>query len=209
MLALDRYPLGYSLLFIPFYSAAYTGNHWAVYNQQGQFWGYDDGDTTNGDYDYDSGDGLPSGCALSNPQQVVSDGVLDLAAPAPGPSLALAPGANAGNVTGNATALAPAPAGANSGNSTRQLVCKPLAAAVEVQQKYWTTARITGMAIGCTIVLVLLVLLLFCCLPACCSCKPRPKRQTETQLAAQHPQQQQQQPPPFQPYQFNDANCKV
>ncbi|KAK9902776.1 hypothetical protein WJX75_005806 [Coccomyxa subellipsoidea] len=93
---LHTYPLGYSLLFIPFYSAAYTGNHWAVYNQQGQFWGYDDGDTTNGDYDYDSGDGLP--------------------------------------------------------------------------------------------------------------CKPRPKRQTETQLAAQHPQQQQ--PPPFQPYQFNDANCK-
>ena len=191
-----RYPFGYSLLFIPLYSAAYTGNHWAVYNDQGQFWGYDDGDITGGDYDYDSGDGLPSGCQLSSPQEASSAGVLDLAAPAPAPTLALAPG--------NGTAFAPAPAPATSGNRTRQLLCKPLAAAVQQQQPYWTRGKIAAIVICSIVALVLLLVILFCCVPACS--RYRRRRQTETQMTAQKPQEQQ-------GYNYgtgiNDSNCKV
>ena len=43
-----RYPNGYTLLFISCYSSAYTAFHWAVYNQDQAFYGFDDGDITLG-----------------------------------------------------------------------------------------------------------------------------------------------------------------
>ena len=44
-----RYPGGYTLLFIPYYSPVYTGQHWAVYNENNNFYGFDDGDITPGE----------------------------------------------------------------------------------------------------------------------------------------------------------------
>lgn len=44
-----RYPAGYSLIFIPYYSPAYSGYHWGVYDQSNNFYGFDDGDTTAGE----------------------------------------------------------------------------------------------------------------------------------------------------------------
>ena len=41
-----RYPAGYSLVFIPYYSPVYTGSHWGVYDQDQNFYGYDDGDVS-------------------------------------------------------------------------------------------------------------------------------------------------------------------
>ena len=48
MCLLRRYPDGYTLLFISSHSPAYTGSHWAVYDQDNLFCGFDDGDTTSG-----------------------------------------------------------------------------------------------------------------------------------------------------------------
>ena len=45
---LCRYPDGFTLLFIPFHSSAYTGFHWAVYNEDEVFYGFDDDDITSG-----------------------------------------------------------------------------------------------------------------------------------------------------------------
>ena len=45
---LCRYPNRYTLLFISLYSPAYTGFHWAVYNQNQMFYGFEDGDITSG-----------------------------------------------------------------------------------------------------------------------------------------------------------------
>ena len=44
-----RFPKGYTLQFVPFYAAEYTGYHWAVYDQIKRFYGYDDGDATSGE----------------------------------------------------------------------------------------------------------------------------------------------------------------
>ena len=44
-----RYPYGYSLIFIPYYSPAYTGYHWGVYNEQNNFYGFDEGDASSGE----------------------------------------------------------------------------------------------------------------------------------------------------------------
>ena len=46
MLSQCRYPAGYSLVFIPYYSPVYTGSHWGVYDQNQNFYGYDDGDVS-------------------------------------------------------------------------------------------------------------------------------------------------------------------
>lgn len=174
-----RYPFGYSLLFIPFYAGAYTGNHWAVYNQDGQFWGYDDGDITNGDYDYDSGDGLPAGCQNSAPGAAAAAGAIDLTAPAPAPGPA---GAGFGDPTTNASS-GNLTAGGLSGNSTagRQLICKPLSAAVTADDQSissgWSTGQIVGVVAGVVAGVVLLLALICCIIPACIkSCK---KRQSE------------------------------
>ncbi|KAK9902772.1 hypothetical protein WJX75_005657 [Coccomyxa subellipsoidea] len=58
------YPAGYTIICIPYYSPVYvrTYGHWAVYNEQGIFYDFDDGDATDDFYDYDSADGLPAGC---------------------------------------------------------------------------------------------------------------------------------------------------
>ena len=45
---LCRYPGGYTLLYIPYYSPDYSGYHWAVYNNDNTFYGFDDGDATLG-----------------------------------------------------------------------------------------------------------------------------------------------------------------
>ena len=187
-----RYPFGYTLLFIPFYSAAYTGNHWAVYNQDGQFWGYDDGDVTNGDYDYDDGDGLPSGCQLSSPQAASSDGVLNLAnASTQVLAPALAPD----------SAPAPAPAGANrSASAQRPLLCKPLAAQTQIQtqsQGFWTKGHIILVAVIGSIAGILVLAVLACCIcKGCCSCcggccNRRPSSVSKPQIYAGKVQQQQ------------------
>ncbi|BDA51216.1 hypothetical protein COCOBI_18-0930 [Coccomyxa sp. Obi] len=205
------YPVGYTLLFIPFYSAAYTGNHWAVYNQQGQFWGYDDGDITNGDYDYDDGDGLPSGCQLSTSQAASSAGVLNLA-------------------SANGSTPAPAPGSANrsaSAQQPRQLLCKPLAAAQAQAQGFWTKGHIVLVAVVCSIAGIILLVVLACCLPACCSgccdcwdccydcldcCERRLKPKPQTNAGKVH----QTQPSvwdgatkPHQVEQVMDSNCRV
>ena len=39
-----RYPNDYMLLFISFHSSAYTGFHWAVYDENQVFYGFDDND---------------------------------------------------------------------------------------------------------------------------------------------------------------------
>ena len=44
-----RYPSGYTLLFIPYYAPDYSGQHWAVYNDNNNFYGFDDGDATAGE----------------------------------------------------------------------------------------------------------------------------------------------------------------
>ena len=44
-----RFPKGYTLQFVPFYAAEYTGFHWAVYDQTKRFYSYDDGDATSGE----------------------------------------------------------------------------------------------------------------------------------------------------------------
>ena len=48
MCMLCRYPNDYTLLFISFHSSAYTGFHWAVYNENQLFFGFDDDDITSG-----------------------------------------------------------------------------------------------------------------------------------------------------------------
>ncbi|CAL5228156.1 g11236 [Coccomyxa viridis] len=42
------FPKGYTLQFVPFYAAEYTGWHWVVYDQTKRFYSFDDGDNTNG-----------------------------------------------------------------------------------------------------------------------------------------------------------------
>lgn len=203
-LSLCSYPFGYSLLFIPFYSAAYTGNHWAVYNQQGQFWGYDDGDITDGDYDYDDGDGLPSGCQLSTPQAASSEGVLNLA-------------------SGNISAPAPAPAAGSanrsaSGQQPRQLLCKPLAASVQTQaqQGFWTKGHIILVAVICSVAGVVLLTILFCCCGGCCRncCERRPNAKPKPQTKAGkgdnlQPSVWDNATKPHQSEQMVDSNCRV
>ena len=44
-----RYPGGYALLFVPSYMPDYTGHHWAVYDNNDNFCGYDDSDATSGE----------------------------------------------------------------------------------------------------------------------------------------------------------------
>ncbi len=44
-----RYPGGYTLLFIPSYSPDYTGQHWAVYDNNYDFTGFDINDATSGE----------------------------------------------------------------------------------------------------------------------------------------------------------------
>lgn len=44
-----RYPAGYHLLYVPYYSSDYSGYHWAVYNDNNIFYSFDDGDTTPGE----------------------------------------------------------------------------------------------------------------------------------------------------------------
>ena len=44
-----RFPRGYTLLFIPFYSTEYSGYHWAVYDDNNKFYSFDDGDATSGE----------------------------------------------------------------------------------------------------------------------------------------------------------------
>ena len=73
-----------------------TYGHWAVYNEQGIFYDFDDGDATDDFYDYDSADGLPAGCEFSTPNDNFLDGApLDLSkdlggvpVPAPAPAAA-------------------------------------------------------------------------------------------------------------------------
>ena len=43
-----RYPIDYMLLFICFHCSAYTGFHWAVYDENQVFYGFDDNDITVG-----------------------------------------------------------------------------------------------------------------------------------------------------------------
>ncbi len=167
-----RYPPNYSILFIPYYSSAYTGNHWAVYNEGGQFWGYDDGDMTNGDYDYDDSDGLPPGCQLSTPQEASSAGVLNLASTngsALAPVLAPAP--------------APAPGSANrsaSAHLPRQLLCRPVATA-QAETQTWAEAHhglIVGLASGAAGILftaLIFGLVFWEDLRKCCKRKPKPQ----------------------------------
>ncbi len=44
-----RFPRGYTLLFIPFYSTDYSGYHWAVYDNNNKFYSFDDSDATSGE----------------------------------------------------------------------------------------------------------------------------------------------------------------
>ncbi len=44
-----RFPGGYTLLFIPYYSAEYTGYHWTVYDNHNKFYSFDDGDASPGE----------------------------------------------------------------------------------------------------------------------------------------------------------------
>ncbi len=44
-----RFPKGYTLQFVPFHAAEYTGFHWAVYDQTKRFYSFDDGDATSGE----------------------------------------------------------------------------------------------------------------------------------------------------------------
>ncbi|CAL5228155.1 g11235 [Coccomyxa viridis] len=62
------FPKGYTLQYVPFYAAEYTGHHWAVYDQNKKLYSFDDGDATAGDYDYDDGHDLPIGCQYLDEQ---------------------------------------------------------------------------------------------------------------------------------------------
>ena len=175
LLPLRRYPYGYTILFIPYYSSAYTGNHWAVYNEGGQFWGYDDGDVTNGDYDYDDSDSLPFGCQLSTPQAASTEGVLNLAnASTPVLAPALAP------ALASAAAPAPAPGSANRSATVarpRQLLCKPLPTAQAEEQESWAKAYsgvIWGICVS-VMVIAMIVGILWYEDVLCCKRKPKPQ----------------------------------
>ena len=130
----SRYPPGYTIMFIPYYSTVYRRSygHWAVYNERQEFYGFDDGDATEDFYDYDSGDGLPAGCNFTDPGQDIlgnPDAPLDLsmlsmnatdnATPGPAPAGGAAPAPEFA-VVGSALplpavpALSPAAAGSDS-----------------------------------------------------------------------------------------------
>lgn len=44
----SRYPAGFTLQYVAFYSSAYAGHHWAIYDQAHTFYAYDNGDVTEG-----------------------------------------------------------------------------------------------------------------------------------------------------------------
>lgn len=115
-LCVFRYPVGYTIMYIPYYSPVYVPDygHWAVYNEQGVFYDFDDSETSPDFYDYESE--LPGGCEYSSPGQDIlgsPDAPLDLVGlpnlggvPAPAP----APAAVAAAAAPSALEAAPPPA---------------------------------------------------------------------------------------------------